>query len=93
MNFLRRYADKAPIVATVLLEYANAGQLFRMWTEYTAAGQSLWSWLAVNAALWCYQLFYRVHNPGHKWVIRCNAFGIALNSCVCLTVAYFRYFA
>lgn len=83
----------APVLATALLEYANVGQLWRMWTERTAAGQSVTSWFAVFLALACYNQFYRVCVPDQKWAYRMNVLGMVMNLSVCLTVIYFRYFA
>lgn len=62
-----------------------------MWTEETAAGQSLWSWMAVGVALvlWCN--FYRVCCPNEKFALRCTLVGCLMNVAVCLTVVYFRY--
>jgi hypothetical protein len=64
-----------------------------MWTEFTAAGQSLWSWLAVNAALWLWLMFYQRFTPDQVWAIRSAKVGIAINAAVILTVFYFRYIA
>lgn len=88
-----KLVDKTPIITTLLLEGANLQQLWRMWTEGTAAGQSITAWMSVNAALILWLNFYLVFNRDNKWAIRGTAFGILLNSLVILTVAYFRYFA
>jgi hypothetical protein len=84
---------KTPLLTTLLLEYANAGQLYRMWTEHTAAGQSMWSWLSVGTALWLWCNFYRVCCPDQKFTLRCTQFGVFMNLLVVLSVAYFRYVA
>jgi hypothetical protein len=84
---------KTPLLTTLLLEYANAGQLYRMWTERTAAGQSLWSWISVWLALVCWTNFYRVICPAEKFALRCTVFGVFMNSLVILSVIYFRYVA
>jgi uncharacterized protein with PQ loop repeat len=94
---MRPYNDpavvsKAPIVASLLLEYANVGQLIRMRTEHTAAGQSLTSWLAVFVALLVWQNFYRVCTPTMLWARRMNFLGICMNLSVIATVVHFRYF-
>jgi hypothetical protein len=95
-TFLRtrkKLVDKTPIITTLLLEAANVQQLKRMWTEHTAAGQSITAWVSVNIALWLWVNFYLNFNPDNKWAIRGTALGIALNTTVILTVAYFRYVA
>jgi uncharacterized protein with PQ loop repeat len=84
------FMKRAPIVATILLEYANVGQLIRMWTYKTAAGQSLTAWFAVFLALCCYNQFYRIVTPEQIWARRMSFVGILMNSAVCLTVLYFR---
>jgi hypothetical protein len=84
--------DKTPIVTTLLLEAANLQQLHRMWTEGTAAGQSLTAWISVWFALVLWTNFYLVFNRDQKWAIRGTALGVFLNTCVILTVIYFRYF-
>lgn len=88
-----RWAARAPILATALLEYANVGQLWRMWHDRTSAGQELTAWISVFFALVAYQVFYRVVIPEQKWPARMNAVGIAMNIAVVLTVLYFRRFA
>jgi hypothetical protein len=80
------FVSKAPIVASLLLEYANVR------TEHTAAGQSLTSWLAVFVALLVWQNFYRVCTPTMLWARRMNFLGICMNLSVIATVVHFRYF-
>lgn len=41
----------------------NLGQIVRMWTYRTAAGQSLTSWCCVNLALWLWANWYRMITP------------------------------
>lgn len=85
------WVAKTPLLTVLLLEGANIGQIYRMWSEFTADGQSLLSWVLVNLALICWGNWYRVLTPSQKWARRCNAIGICLNSLVCLSVIYFRY--
>lgn len=80
-----------PMVAVGLLEFANVNQLVRMWTEWTAAGQSLWGWLSVQLALWLWLNFYRVITPNERFAFWGTGIGIAMNMAVCLTVVFFRY--
>lgn len=87
-----KIVDKTPIVTVFLLEGANVQQLWRMWTEWTAAGQSVGAWLSVNIALWLWLNFYLVFNRENKFAIWGTAIGIVLNALVMLTVIYFRYF-
>lgn len=86
---------KTPIVTTFLLEYANVGQMWRMWSEHSALGQNVWSWLAVQAALWCWLNYYRVLVPAgqRRFAMWATGIGICLNLGVVLSVVYFRYWA
>jgi uncharacterized protein with PQ loop repeat len=83
--------SSTPLVAVGLLEWANLSQLFRMWTEWTAAGQSLLGWISVQLALWLWLNFYRVITPNEKKAIYGTAIGVVMNMAVILTVCYFRY--
>lgn len=80
-----------PVVTTILLEAANVQQLVRMWTEYSAKGQSLSGWICVNVALFMWFVYYWVMLPDQKLPRYCQAFGIAMNISVVLTVLYFRH--
>lgn len=97
VNHLRRLCksphivDKTPIVSVLLLEVANIGQLWRMWTEHSAAGQSLFSWVSVHVALWLWLNFYSVFNPSNRWAIRGTQLGLLLNGAVILSVIYWRW--
>jgi hypothetical protein len=83
--------DKTPVATTILLELANIGQLYRMWTTWTSDGQSVYSWLAVNMALWLWFNFYLVFNRANRFAIWGTGVGIGLNTLVLLSVIYFRY--
>jgi hypothetical protein len=93
MSILRNKAlvSKTPIITTLLLEYANVGQLLRMWTVRSALGQNLYSWIAVQIALWLWLNFYITMLPEAKFAKWATIAGITLNLAVVLTVAYFRY--
>jgi hypothetical protein len=86
-----KLVEKTPIVTTLLLEYANAGQVWRMWAERSAEGQSLAAWMAVSLALLLWLNFFRVCTPDRKWAFRCQLLGCAMNALVILTVIRFRY--
>jgi hypothetical protein len=94
LNFLRdrAWVLRTPIISVLLLEAANVQQLVHMWSEWTAAGQSLWGWACVHAALWLWLNFYIVITPDAKWAIRGTIMGIFLNGAVILTVLFFRIF-
>lgn len=82
----------SPIVTSLLLEGATVGQMFRMWTERTAAGQSLSSWVSVGVALLIWFNWYRIFTPEQKIARYTVALSLIFNVCVISTVVYFRYF-
>lgn len=86
--------SKTPLLVALFMEYANAGQLYRMWHEHSALGQNVWSWIAVNITLWLWLNFDSVIVPGgtKSWAFRATAIGLVFNVAVILTVAYFRWF-
>ena len=86
-----KWVGRTPLVSVGLLELANIQQLFRMWTEWTAAGQSLWGWIFVQIALWLWLNFYRVLTPNEKFAIYGTALGVVMNSLVILSIIFFRY--
>jgi uncharacterized protein with PQ loop repeat len=51
--------DSIPLFASILIEYGNAGQLWKMWRYHTAAGQNLYSYISVLAAIILWLLYYR----------------------------------
>lgn len=82
--------DYIPVLCTILLEYANVGQLIRMWAEHTAAGQSLQGWFSVAAALILFCVYYRKKKLTVPfWT---TVFGVGMNATVWSTIIYFRYF-
>jgi len=87
-----KYVKYTPLVTVLFLESANVEQIYRMWSEQTAAGQSLLGWFSVWCALVLWANYYRVIAPKENrsafWV---TMFGIGMNSVVMLTVIYFRY--
>lgn len=82
---------KSPLVTAALLEAANVQQLWRMWREQTADGQSMTAWMSVGAALLLWCNYYRVICPKEKFALYCTMFGVFMNALVILTVCYFRY--
>jgi uncharacterized protein with PQ loop repeat len=87
------YVSKTPLIAVFLLEIANVQQLWRMWAEQTAAGQSIGGWLCVQLALWLWLNFYATFTPDQKFAIRGTQLGILMNASVIGTVLWFRWIA
>ena len=88
-----RLVALTPIASLVLIEGGAVGQIARMLRERSAVGQSLWSWLAVSAALVLWFNYYRVITPQHLLPRITMAIGITLNLCIAATIVYFRYIA
>lgn len=89
MRLVKRWIDYLPVASTVLLEWANVSQLIRMWTEHTAAGQSVLAWISVCLALVLFLIYYRA--KGLTVPFWTTVFGVGMNSAVWMTVIYFRY--
>lgn len=85
-----KLVDYTPILTTALLEGANIGQLYQMWTERTAAGQNVWSWIWVYGALLLWWNYYRVVTPQAKWARWSTLAGLTANLAVILTVIWFQ---
>jgi hypothetical protein len=83
--------SKTPLAAVGLLETANVSQLWRMWSTWTADGQRVVGWVCVNIALVLWLNFYLTFNREQKFAIWGTVVGIAMNTCVILTVLFFRY--
>lgn len=89
---VEQWALRAPIASTVLLEYANVAQLWRMWHVHSALGQSPMAWISVNAALWLWLGFYAYCVPGglRSWAARSTMVGLVINSAVIFTSVYLQ---
>jgi hypothetical protein len=79
-----------PFCCMLLLEWANCGQLYRMWTEHTSEGQNPYSWMSVGAALVLWMVWYRTFAPEQKVAFWATLVGFCLNTCVWLSVFYWR---
>lgn len=84
------WAERAPIAASVLMEFGSIGQLWQMWHEHSSLGQNPWSWLAVLLALLLYVWHYRVCAPQLVWCLRAAWLSCGVVSAVFLTVLHFR---
>lgn len=87
-----KFVDMCPLFATLLIEGANIGQLHRMWSYHTAAGQSLIAWCCVFIALFLWCLFYKKHNIHQKLAIWSTYIGMGMNASVIATIIRWRYF-
>jgi uncharacterized membrane protein YbaN (DUF454 family) len=88
-----RFVSFTPIFAAIIFETASIGQLYQMWSEQSAKGQSLLSWSIITLALLLWLNFYRVKTPDEKIAIWQTVFAIFTNFLVIGTVLYFKIFA
>jgi hypothetical protein len=84
-------AAKAPVVSTFIFMLADCSQIYRMVQEQTAAGQSLYGWLAILVALAMYAVFFKVITPEEKLPLYCTYINIVTIVALAFTVVYFRY--
>jgi hypothetical protein len=77
-----------PWITVLLLEGANVGQLWRMWTAHSSLGQNPYSWMLVGAALLLWINFYRVNRL--RAALVATLVGVLLNTLVWVSVFYWR---
>lgn len=82
---------KTPLLTTALLGWSNVQQLWQMWTEHSAKGQSVWGWVSVGGALWLFVNFYRVCCPKERFVFWATVLECLVNAAVVVSVIYFRH--
>jgi len=80
-----------PIVCSFLFEYANLGQIWKIWIAHTAAGQNIWSWVALNISLFLYLNFYRVCAPKEKFAIWATAISILVGWVLIFSIIWWRW--
>jgi len=80
-----------PIICSFLFEYANIGQIARIWSEHTAAGHNLFSWIVINISLWLYLNFYRVCAPKEKFAMWVTFINIICNNGLIFSIVWWRY--
>ena len=82
---------KTPIVTVMLLEGANLGHIYKMWSQQSSLGQNSLSLLAVGVALVFWMNFYRVNCPGEKFAFWATFVGVMLNCSVTATALWFYF--
>lgn len=78
-----------PLIGVAFFLECYVGQLWRMWTRQTAAGQSLFGWIGLLVALWAYHRFYSVCCPKERvaiWSVRAE---VVVNVLIIATVVWF----
>lgn len=79
-----------PIISTLLVGVGDISHLHRIWSEGSAAGQSLAAWVCVSVALTVRYNFYRVCAPAY-WLARlCLAINFVLTVALVASVVWFR---
>lgn len=86
-----RFVAKTPLLSFVLIEGGALGQIARMLREGTAAGQNLWSWIAVAVMLCFWFNYYRVMTPKLILPRFTAGIGVVINLGICATIVFFRY--
>lgn len=89
----RELVLKTPIVTALLIEGGAVQQIYRIWSEGSAAGQSLTGWIGVTIAVMLWLNFYKVITPEAKWAIRTTTLAVFLNATIVASIVYWRYFA
>ena len=89
----QKLVSLTPLLTAFIFEFANAGQLYEMWTKHSAKGQSIYSWSVITLALLLWLNFYRVKTPEEKLAIWMTAVAICMNFLVIGSVAYFKFIA
>lgn len=90
-----KYVSKwAPVVSIIFIDVANFGHIWRMFSEQSAAGQSLISWSCVLIALISWFNFYYRVTPGDDGKVArySTLFGISVVASVIASIVWFRYF-
>lgn len=82
---------KTPILSFILIEGGALGQIVRMLREGSAAGQNLWSWVAVAVMLGFWFNYYRVMTPTLILPRFTALVGVAINLGIVATIVFFRY--
>lgn len=89
-----KYVSKwAPVVSILFIDVANIGHIWRMFSEQSAAGQSLVSWACVWIALVSWFNFYLRVTPGEEGKVArySTILGIGVVTLVISSILYFRY--
>lgn len=83
--------EYSPVVTSFLIEGSTFLHIRRMWTEHSAVGQSLISWVFVIIAMFLWLNWYRVLTPEKKIAIYTVSFSVLVNIAALLSVIYWRY--
>lgn len=79
------------MIATGTFIFSDISQIVRMFTEQSAAGQSLWGWISITQALILYAVFFRIETPDKKLVFWCTMVNGFVVSLIAVTIVFFRY--
>lgn len=82
--------DLFPLISSAFIECGNIGQLWRMWTERTAAGQNLWSYVSILIALLLWVVYFRLR-IGKKLAYYVTLFSLLTIGANIITIALLRW--
>ncbi len=92
MNFLNdpKIISKTPILSIGLMQISNLFQMYKIWSEKSADGQSLVGWILVEIALFIWLHFYYICCPKETTAIFSNYLAIIINFLVILSIIKFQ---
>lgn len=89
MELKKSLVDYFPLFSSMLIEYGNMSQLYKMWTAHTAAGQNIYGYFTVMLALLLWVIFYRLRLPGNKIAFYVTCFGVGSMLAIMTTIWHF----
>lgn len=81
-----------PVITTSIFGMSTLGHVARMWSERSAEGQSLTSWLLAMLALLMWYNWYLVVAPEERTARWSCLASVALESLAVISIIRFRYF-
>lgn len=86
-----KVVSKFPIASGLFFQASSIGHIYRIWTEHTAAGHNLWSWVCGCLGLVLFIRFYRVCCPSERFALLSTIGSIVINLLVILSIIWWRY--
>ncbi len=86
-----KFAKNALLLATGCIVFADLGQIYRIWTQGTAKGHNLFSWVLVCFSLLIWYNYLGATHPEDTSSRLCKLFGVLTTLAISLSIIYFRY--